>query len=294
MKPTMAKQCAAAEARARLMYSSGSRSRSSSASASESPAGHVADQRIVGRRLVGDHVGLEAAPKQLRHDLGRVRAEADAERAALALCRQAALDRVVEIVGELVEIAGLEAALDPLRIDLDAERDAVVHRHRQRLGAAHPAESGGQRDRPGERAAEAAAGDLGEALVGPLDDPLAADVDPRAGGHLPVHRQPELPRGGGTRPSSPTRRPGSSSRSAPAAPTRGCERRRPACPTGPAASRRRRAGAARGRSRRRPPRSAPRGRCRRRRRGRRAARRRRGRGCSSASAAPPPAASRGS
>ena len=45
---------------------------------------------------------------------------------------------------------------------------------------------------PGQRAAEAAAGDLGEALVGPLQDPLRADVDPRAGRHLPVHREAEL------------------------------------------------------------------------------------------------------
>ena len=29
-----------------------------------------------------------------------------------------------------------------------------------------------------------------ERLVGPLQDPLGADVDPRAGGHLPEHRQP--------------------------------------------------------------------------------------------------------
>ena len=30
---------------------------------------------------------------------------------------------------------------------------------------------------------------LGEGLVGALDDPLRGDVDPRAGGHLAVHRQ---------------------------------------------------------------------------------------------------------
>ena len=45
-------------------------------------------------------------------------------------------------------------------------------------------------------------GDPGERLVRPLDDPLGADVDPGAGGHLSVHREahrleaPELfPRG---------------------------------------------------------------------------------------------------
>ena len=160
--------------------------------AESEPGRDVANQRIVGRCLVGDHVGFEAAAQQLGQDLGGVSAESDAERAALGPGRLATGDRVVEIVGLLVEVAGLEPAADPLRIDLDAEGDPVVHGHRQRLGAAHAAEPRGQRDRPGERAAEAAAGDLGEALVGALDDPLAADVDPRARGHLPVHRQPEL------------------------------------------------------------------------------------------------------
>ena len=92
-------------------------------------------------------------------------------------------------VGHLVEVARLDAPLDAPRVDVDAQGDAVVHRDRQRLGAAHPAEARGQRDRAGERAAEAAPGDLGEALVRALEDPLGADVDPRAGRHLPVHRE---------------------------------------------------------------------------------------------------------
>ena len=85
----------------------------------------------------------------------------------------------------------LDAALDPVGIDVDAQRDAVVHRDRQRLGAAHAAEAGRERDRAGERAAELAPGDLGEALVGALQDPLGADVDPRPGRHLAVHREAE-------------------------------------------------------------------------------------------------------
>ena len=76
------------------------------------------------------------------------------------------------------------------RVDVDAQGDAVVHRDRQRLGPAHPAEPGGQRDRAGQRAAEPPASDLGEALVRALEDPLGADVDPRPGRHLAVHRQP--------------------------------------------------------------------------------------------------------
>ena len=40
---------------------------------------------------------------------------------------------------------------------------------------------------PRELAAEVAAAHFGEGLVGALHDALAADVDPRAGGHLAVH-----------------------------------------------------------------------------------------------------------
>ena len=43
--------------------------------------------------------------------------------------------------------------------------------------------------RPASDAAEVLAGALGERLVGPLEDALGADVDPRAGGHLAVHGQ---------------------------------------------------------------------------------------------------------
>ena len=67
----------------------------------------------------------------------------------------------------------------------------------------------------------------------------------------------------------------------PGRPLVGAERRRPACPTGRAASRRRASVVQRpARWRRRRPRSGPPGRCRRRRRGRRGARPPRGRGCS--------------
>ena len=91
------------------------------------------------------------------------------------------------------------------RVDLDADRDPAVERDRERLGAAHAAEAGGERDRPGERAAEALARDRGERLVRALQDALRADVDPRAGRHLAVHRQARALRAAGTRPRSPIR-----------------------------------------------------------------------------------------
>ena len=235
----------------------------------------------MGARLVGDDVGLEAGlehPRQRarrRCRAGRPTPPGPSSRAAAQRAIASSRSR-----GLLVQVARLQPPLDPPLVDLHAQRDAAVHRHRQRLRAAHPAEPGGQRDRPRQRAAVAPARDLGEALVGALHDALGADVDPRPRGHLPVHRQPEVLEPAELVPASPTPARGSSWRSAPAAPTRACASRRPACPTARAASRRPPASAAPARSRRTPPTNAPRARCRRRRRGRRAARRRPGRGCS--------------
>ena len=90
-----------------------------------------------------------------------------------------------------VEIAGGEPALDARAVDLGDQADPLVHGHGERLGAAHAAEAGGDGEPAGERAAEVLAGGLGEGLVGALEDPLGADVDPRAGGHLAVHGEAE-------------------------------------------------------------------------------------------------------
>ena len=150
--------------------------------------GHVAE-RIVGARLVGDDVGREVHLEQLRDEHRRVADETDRQRPLLVAGPHASSDRILQRVGDLVEVAGLDASTDSPGIDVDAQRHAAVHRHGQRLRTAHATKPGRQRDRAGERAAELAAGDLGEALVGALQDSLRADVDPRPGGHLPVHRQ---------------------------------------------------------------------------------------------------------
>ena len=104
--------------------------------------GDVAVQRVVGRGLVGDHVDIDSAPRQLGQDLGGVAGEADRQRAPLAAGGIEPLQGVIEIGGSLVEIAGLDPALDPRDVDLDAQRSAAEHRDRQRLRAAHAAEAG--------------------------------------------------------------------------------------------------------------------------------------------------------
>ena len=156
------------------------------------PQGHVADQRVVRRGLVGDEVECLAAARQLRHDLGCVSEQSDREAAPVALSRADARERVVEGVGRLVEVAGLQPPLDPGGIDLDAEDGGVQHRPGERLRTAHPAQPGSEDRAPGEiRGAEVLLGRGREGLVRALEDPLRADVDPAPGRHLAEHRQAE-------------------------------------------------------------------------------------------------------
>ena len=98
-------------------------------------------------------------------------------------------ERLVEVFGLRVEVAGLQPHLDAARLALDGEARGAGHRRRERLRAAHAAEAGGQDPAAGEIAAIVLAADLDEGLVGALHDALAADVDPRAGRHLAVHHQ---------------------------------------------------------------------------------------------------------
>jgi len=91
---------------------------------------------------------------------------------------------------DAIAVAGIDAFLAPRGIDIDAEEGRVVHGRRQGLRAPHPAQAGGEDEPPRERAPEVLACDRPEGLVRPLHDPLRADVDPRPGGHLPVHHEP--------------------------------------------------------------------------------------------------------
>ena len=153
-------------------------------------------------------------------DLGGVADERDRDGLAARGRLARPGERLVGSTRQPVDVADLEPAPGPRLVDLDREADALVHRHGQRLGAAHPAEPGGQRRRvPAQRAAEVLAGGLGEGLVRALQDALRPDVDPRARGHLAVHHQARLARARGSAPRSPTCRRGSSWRSGRAAPT---------------------------------------------------------------------------
>ena len=160
-------------------------------------------QRVVRGGLVGDDVDLDTAPQQLRQHLGGVADDGDGQGAPFLLRSGDARDGVVEVVGDLVQVAGLDPAVCAVRVAFDDQADAVVHGDGERLRPAHPAAPGGQRQGAGEGTAEPFGGHRGERLVRALQDALRADVDPGAGGHLPVHGQAELLQAPELRPGRP-------------------------------------------------------------------------------------------
>ena len=142
------------------------------------------------RRLVGDDVDRRIAVEQRREDVRGIADKADRQR-PLGISRlDRQRERLVDVGGLGVEVAVGDAPVDAALVAVDADRNALVHGHRERLGATHAADACGERDRPGQGAAELLLRNRAERLVCALQDALRADVDPRACGHLAVHRQP--------------------------------------------------------------------------------------------------------
>ena len=106
----------------------------------------VAGQRVVGGGLVGDEVEpLAALPPRPARSPRHCRPA----RSLSGLPAGGGLARPGEglgrVAGQPVDVADVEPPAGARLVDLDGEAHALVHRHRQRLGAAHPAEPGGQR-----------------------------------------------------------------------------------------------------------------------------------------------------
>jgi hypothetical protein len=89
-----------------------------------------------------------------------------------------------------VAVARFHPPADARRIHLDRHAHAAVHGHGERLRAAHAAQAAGQHDPPLQAAAEVPAAAFRQGFVRSLQDPLRADVDPAAGGHLSEHDEP--------------------------------------------------------------------------------------------------------
>src|SRR5690606_36464003 len=136
-----------------------------------------------GGGLVGDDVGFDAAAQQCGQDFGGVADDGHRVRAPLVLRGDRGADGRVEDVGDLVEVAVVQAAPGAVRVAFHQQCCPAVEGDRERLGAAHSAEFGADGEGAGEGAAEALVGDGGEGFVGSLQDSLGSDVDPGAGGH---------------------------------------------------------------------------------------------------------------
>ena len=145
--------------------------------------------RVMRRRLIGDRIGSDPSADQLGQHLGRVAEQADGHRHLLSAGLLDPGQGVVQVARLDVQVAGPESHRDPLRPALDGQARRPGHAGRERLGTAHPAQAGGQHPPTAQVAAVVPSADLDERLIGPLDDPLAADVDPRPGRHLAVHHQ---------------------------------------------------------------------------------------------------------
>ena len=90
-------------------------------------------------------------------------------------------------MGHAVTVAGRDAPLDALGVDLHAQDGSFVHGGGERLGSTHAAHPAGQHPVPAQGRPEVLAGERAERLIGALQDALGADVDPRSRGHLPEH-----------------------------------------------------------------------------------------------------------
>jgi hypothetical protein len=160
----------------------------------DGPAGgQVAVQEVVRRSLVGDQIRPDAAglgaPDEFRHHFGSVAEQADRHRLLLGRVFRDPCQGIVEVRRLFVQVARAQAEVDAALLALDVERHRARKGGGQRLRAAHAAQAGGEDPLSGKAAGVVLAAGFGEGFVGALHDALAADVDPRAGRHLPVHHQ---------------------------------------------------------------------------------------------------------
>ncbi|EPA93923.1 hypothetical protein PG5_56480 [Pseudomonas sp. G5(2012)] len=143
----------------------------------------------MGAGLVGDHVRAHAATDQFREDFSRVTQQGDGDRLAFLGVFGDARQSVVEVFGLLVDITAGQTEVDTALLAFDVQRASAGQGGSQRLSATHATEAGGQDPTTFQVIVVVLATGFDEGFVGALDDALAADVDPAAGGHLAVHGQ---------------------------------------------------------------------------------------------------------
>ncbi len=143
----------------------------------------------MGRGLVGDEIRANAAPHELRDDLGRIAEKPDRHGLLGGAVPFDQRQGLVEVAGLLIEVTGAKPEVDRRLPALDRQRRRARQGRGQGLRAAHAAEPGRQDPAPRQRSAVVAPPGLDERFVGALHDALRADVDPGPGRHLAVHHQ---------------------------------------------------------------------------------------------------------
>src|SRR5207247_5638718 len=114
-------------------------------------AWHVAGERVVSSRLVGNEIESLAAPGEFRYDVGGVAEQPDGQRPTLRGRGAHTPESVLERLGCLVQVSRLQPPFDAGRVDLDTEDRAARQCGSERLRAAHPAEARCENRPAGER-----------------------------------------------------------------------------------------------------------------------------------------------
>ena len=141
--------------------------------------------------LIGQNVGNDSAFHYFRQNVRAVADQSNRNRLVIFARDVDQLKRFIERPRDFVAIATLQSLFDPRRIDIDAEKKRAIHGRGERLRAAHSTKSAGHDQFSFERSAEMFAARFGKCLERALHDSLAADVNPRARRHLPVHGEPK-------------------------------------------------------------------------------------------------------
>ena len=163
--------------------------RSSSAASQRHAIRHVSIQRIVRRSLIGENVRDHAAIGEFRNDVGAIADQSDGDIFFFADGILQNAQRLIERGDHEIAVAGLQALLDALGIDVNSQKSRAGHGCGQRLSSAHSAHAAADDQLAGEIAAEMFFACGGKSFEGALHDALRADIDPRAGGHLAIHHQ---------------------------------------------------------------------------------------------------------
>ncbi|NYH19333.1 hypothetical protein GGD41_006561 [Paraburkholderia bryophila] len=145
--------------------------------------------RIVRAGLIGHAVRRDAACHAFGEHVDRIAHQTDRHRLAGLLRFVEHGERFVERLRFFIDVTRLQTEVDARLVAFHRNHREARHRSRERLRAAHAAQTAGQNPAALRVAVEMLVRHREKRLVGSLHDPLAADVDPAARRHLAVHHQ---------------------------------------------------------------------------------------------------------